>query len=136
VANVDEHGTVTAVASGHTVIAARSGGLRAEMPVEVDLVERLEARAGALRLTLADQPARPAVVAIGRDGQPRFDREISFTSEDPRIARVDPEGHVWPVNPGQTVVKARVEDKLLLVTVVVTDAAPGAAVAGYRGRPR
>ena len=133
VARVDEHGNVIAVGSGHTIVEARSGGLRAEMPVEVDLIERLEVATAVLSMTLADEPTRAPVTAVGRDGQPRRDKEISFSSDDANIARIDPEGRIIPINPGETVVKARVEDKIALVKVVVVDApAKGARVAAYK----
>jgi len=122
IAAVDEHGTVTAVGSGHTVIEARAGGLLGEMPVDVDLIERLEAVAPVLHLSLTDDPAELQVRALGADGHPRTDRKLTFTSDDPNIARLDPQGRVWAINPGQTVIKARVEDKIALVKVVVVDA--------------
>jgi hypothetical protein len=133
VASVDEHGNVTAVGSGHTIIEARSGGLRAEMPIDVDLVERLEVAVPLLTMTLADEPQRPPVQAVGRDGKPVKDREVSFASDDTRIVRIDPEGRAWAINPGETVIKARVEDKLAILPVKVMDVEPVKRVV-VRGR--
>ena len=134
VAAVDEHGTVTAIASGHTVIEARAGGLLGEMPVDVDLIDRLEVVLPVLHLTLSDEPTEVPVRALGSDGHQRKDREISFSSDDARIARIDPQGRVWATNPGETVIKARVEDKIALVKVVVVDAplVNNAQVASHR----
>ncbi len=120
VAAVNEHGDLTAVGSGHTVVEARAGSLYAEIPVEVDLVERLQASASHLSLSIEDEPLPVPVAALGRDGAPRKDREVELTSDDPNIARVDPLGRIWGVTPGDTLIKARVEDKLAVIAVHVT----------------
>ena len=45
------------------------------------------------------------------DGHPLRDREVHLKSADPAVARVDPEGRVWPISPGDVVVKANIDDK-------------------------
>jgi hypothetical protein len=120
VASVNEHGDLTAVGSGHTLIEARSGSLYAEVPVEVDLVEKLAVANPKVELSIEDEPVAVPVTPLGRDGQPRRDREVELTSDNPAIARVDPQGRIWGLVPGDTLVKARVEDKLAIIQVHVT----------------
>jgi hypothetical protein len=111
VAAVDESGTVTALGSGHTVVTAVWNELSAEVPLEVDLVEALRIEPAALELPASAEPVKLSVVALGLDGHPLRDREVHLTSADPAIARVDPEGRVWPVSPGDVVVRAKIDDK-------------------------
>jgi hypothetical protein len=124
VASVDEFGLVTAVGSGITVIEAQSGSLHADMPIEVDMVERLAVGATHVEVSMADDPLRLPVSAVGRDGQPRPERAVSFTADDPSVVRIDPEGRVWGIAAGTTLVKARCDDKLAVIEVVVTDKRP------------
>jgi hypothetical protein len=44
---------------------------------------------------------------------------IHLASESPAVARVDPEGKVWGLSPGEAVVRARLDDKEAEVRVVV-----------------
>ena len=129
IATVNEHGDLTAVSSGHTVVEARVGTLYAEVPVDVDLVERLEVAQSHVELTVDDEPVRVPVTPLGRDNQPRRDRTVEFTTDNADVARIDPEGKIWGLTPGDTLVKARIDDKLALIEVHVNPArsAKGAA---------
>ena len=111
VAGVDENGNVTALTSGHTIITATWSELSAGVPLEVDLVEALKVEPAQLELGASAEPVKLNVTALGQDGHPLRDREVHLTSANPAVARVDPEGRVWPVAPGDAVVHARIDDK-------------------------
>jgi hypothetical protein len=51
------------------------------------------------------------VTALGSTGIRSATARVHLTSADPAVARVDPEGRVWPVSPGDVVVRARLDDK-------------------------
>jgi hypothetical protein len=111
VAPVDENGTITAMGSGHTVLTAVWNELSADVPVEVDLVEALRIEPARLELPASAEPVKLTVMALGLDGHPLRDRQVHLTSANPAIARVDPEGRVWPMAPGDVVVRAKIDDK-------------------------
>jgi hypothetical protein len=111
IAGVDENGSVTALSSGHTVLTARWNELSAEVPLEIDLVEALRIEPAALELPASADPVKLSVVALGLDGHPLRDREVHLVSRNPEVARVDPEGRVWPIAPGDAVVRATIDDK-------------------------
>jgi len=111
IAGVTREGEVTALSSGHTVLTATWNELSAEVPLEIDLVEALQIEPGSLALLQSDEPVKVKVVALGLDGHPLRDREVRLVPADPKVARVDPEGRVWPVAPGDTVVRAAIDDK-------------------------
>ena len=111
VAAVDENGELTGLSSGHTVATASWNELTAQVPVEIDLVEALRLVPASLDLAASAGPAQLSVAALGLDGHALRDREVHLVSADPSIARVDPDGRVWPVAPGDAVVRARADDK-------------------------
>lgn len=111
IAGVDENGNVTALSSGHTVITATWNELNAQVPLEVDLVEALRIEPATLELPASADPVKVNVTALGLDGHPLRDREVHLVSANPAIARVDPEGRVWPVAPGDVMVRAAIDDK-------------------------
>ena len=111
VAAVDANGALTGLTSGHTVATASWNELSAEVPVEVDLVEALRLEPSSLDLASSAEPVKLTVTAIGLDGHALRDREVHLFSADPTVARVDSDGRVWAVAPGDAVVRARVDDK-------------------------
>lgn len=111
IAGVDENGNVTALSSGHTVITASWNELTAQVPLEVDLVEALRIEPAKLDLSASADPVKITVIALGLDGHPLRDREVHLVSANPAVARVDPEGRVWPVAPGEVMVRAAIDDK-------------------------
>jgi hypothetical protein len=111
IAGVTPDGDVTALSSGHTVITAAWNELTADVPLEVDLVEALQIDPGMLELKQNADPVKINVVALGLDGHPMRDRQVHLISADPKVARVDPEGRVWPIAPGDVVVRANIDDK-------------------------
>lgn len=111
IAGVDQNGEVTALSSGHTVLRATWNELSAEVPMEVDLVEALRIEPSSLTLPASADPVKINVVALGRDGHPLRDREVHLVSANPAIARIDPQGRVWPVAPGDVSVRAAIDDK-------------------------
>ncbi len=98
-------------ATGHTVLTATWNELSAEVPMEVDLVEALRIDPARLELPASADPVKISVVALGLDGHPLRDREVHLISANPAIARVDPQGRVWPVAPGDVTVRAAIDDK-------------------------
>jgi hypothetical protein len=119
VAAVDKEGLVAALSSGQTVVTARWNELTAQVRVEVDLVEALRVTPARVELTVSGEPVKVEVVALGLEGRPQPDRVIHLTSDSPAVARVDPEGKVWGLAPGEAVLRARLDDKEAEVRVVV-----------------
>jgi len=119
IASVDANGEVAALSSGHTVLTATWSELTATLPVDVDLVEALRIDRALLDLPVSSEPVKLGVTPLGLDGRPQRDREVHLASRDPAIARVDPEGKVWPVAAGDTVVQARLDDKEAEIAVHV-----------------
>src|SRR3954468_6725458 len=111
IAGVTPDGDVTALSSGHTVITAVWNELTADVPFEVDLVEALQIDPGVLELKQSADPVKINVVALGLDGHPLRDRQVHLVSANPAVARVDPEGRVWPIAVGDVTVKAAIDDK-------------------------
>ncbi len=77
------------------------------------------------RVSLRGQDAHQALIVIGRDeGRDRdWTSATTFRSEDPKVARVGPDGLVLPVADGSTKVFAKVGLTELVATVEVRDAA-------------
>jgi hypothetical protein len=119
VAAVDKEGLVAALSSGQTVVTARWNELTAEVRVEVDLVEALRAAPPRVEVTVSGEPVKLEVAALGLDGRPQPDRVIHLSSDSPAVARVDPEGKVWGLSPGEAIVRARLDDKEAEVHVIV-----------------
>jgi len=112
IATVDEAGIVRPIASGIARIQARYHEIVAEVPVEVSFVEALRSDIDHVELSYeAGDPARPHVTPVGIDGRVLHDRPVFYTSKDERVCRVDGSGQFWPVEMGETVVVARIEDK-------------------------
>ena len=119
VAAVDKDGMVAALSSGNTVITARWNELTADVRLEVDLVEALKLEPDKLEISSNGDAVKITVTPLGADGRPQKDREVHLTSLQPAIARVDPEGKVWGVAPGEAVVKAKIDDKEAEIHVTV-----------------
>jgi hypothetical protein len=119
VAAVDKDGLVAALSSGQTVIAARWNELSAEVRVEIDLVEALRVSPERVELSVSGEPVKLEALALGLDGRPLRDRAVHLASQNPSVARVDPEGRVWGLAPGEAVVRAKLDDKEAEVHVVV-----------------
>jgi hypothetical protein len=85
--------------------------LAAEVPLEVDMVEALRIDTGPLELAQSAELVKLKVVALGLDGRPLRDRQVHLVSADPKVARVDPQGRLWPIAPGDVVVRAAIDDK-------------------------
>jgi hypothetical protein len=111
IAAVNDSGDVMGLSSGHTVITATWNELSADVPLEVDLVEALQIEPGTLELSPSGDPVKIDAVALGLDGRPMRDRPVHLVSANPAVARVDPEGRVWPISPGDATVRASIEDK-------------------------
>lgn len=119
VASVDANGEVAALSSGHTVLTATWNELTANIAVDVDLVEALRLEPQKLDLLLSSQPVKVAVTPLGLDGRPQRDRQVHLAARNPAVARVDPDGQVWPLAPGDTTVEARIDDKEAEIAVHV-----------------
>ena len=119
IAAVDKDGLVAALSSGHALLTARWNELSADVPLEIDLVEALKVEPEALEIATSGEAVKLSVTPLGLDGRPQKDREVHLTSLQPGVARVDPEGKVWGVAPGEAWVKARIDDKEAQIHVTV-----------------
>jgi uncharacterized protein YjdB len=112
IATVDEKtGRVGAIASGIARIVATHGNAEARVPVEVRLVEAVRVTPAELELHSEGDPKPVRVEGLGADGRPLRDREARLVSTDNEVAHVDTSGQIWGGKPGETVVKAIVDDK-------------------------
>jgi hypothetical protein len=111
VAAVDASGQVAALSSGHTVVTARWNELSAEVPLEVELTEALRVEQARVEVGQGGEAVQLRVTPLGLDGRPQQDRAVQLLSLAPQVARVDPQGKVWGVAPGEAVVKARLDDQ-------------------------
>lgn len=126
VATVDEMGVVSAVGNGRTTLTATYGDLKAEVPVEVKLVESLMAEPAEITLPPdSEGPTHLKVTVVGPGGKPLTDRAIRYMSMDESVATIDGAGGVWSQNAGETLVKAIADEHEVAVKVKVE--APKAA---------
>lgn len=120
VATVDAMGVVTAHKSGRTLLTASYDGLKAEVPVEVTLVEELRAEPAELVLfTDSEDSTKIRVTVLGPNGKALSDRSIRYLSNDEKVATIDGGGGVWTHNPGETLVRAVCENHEVTVKVKV-----------------
>ena len=111
VAAVSENGEVAALSSGHAVVTAQWNELTAEVPIDVDLVEALRVAPEQLEIRVEDEPVKLSVTPLGLDGRALRGREVRIVSANPAVARVDPDGRVWGLAPGEAVIHASIDDK-------------------------
>lgn len=111
IVQVDEVGVVTPVSAGRAAVVATWGPLSAEVMIESDLVEALQADTEEVVLSYDEgEPVKPAVVALGYGGRALKDRAPFFKPADSKVCRVDGRGQFWPGNRGETVVTASLEN--------------------------
>jgi hypothetical protein len=124
--------TVTAVGQGRAVARCAIGGVKAEIPVRVTMISRVEVSPRELQLRILDEatPAALAVQAFDGEGREVQGRVVATRCQDENVCRGDARGQVWPVGAGHTKVVVQVEDGEGEALVHVTDARTAA------GRPR
>jgi len=112
--------TVTALKAGSAVLACAVGGVKAEIPVSVRTVARLEVAPAEVALELADEP-RPlalTVKVLDDQGSPVPGRIVLTRCEDEAVCRGDARGQLWATGQGRT--RAVVEAQGATATVAVT----------------
>jgi uncharacterized protein YjdB len=104
-ATVDEHGTVTAVRSGVTAIAARAAEVAGEASVTVSIAAAVTVNPPSAELRPGDALALTAVVADDTGKALLAPKGVAWTSSDPAIATVA-DGRVVAAGPGTATVTA------------------------------
>ncbi|HEX9290208.1 MAG TPA: hypothetical protein VF904_11835 [Anaeromyxobacteraceae bacterium] len=124
--------TVTAVGHGRAVARCSIGSVKAEVPITVTTVSRVDISPKELQLRILDEiaPAALAVRAFDGDGREVQGRIVATRCQDENVCRGDARGQVWPVGPGDSKVVVRVDDGEGEAPVHVVDARTAA------GRPR
>jgi hypothetical protein len=131
IAKVDETGTVQGVASGRTSIVATWKNpwgfisdpkeLTASVPIEVLFVEKVSTDMPKVELSRdKGDPASPQITVTSYDGLALKDRALQFEVKDSKICRVNASGQLWPVDIGETVVTASVDNHTVDITCTVT----------------
>ncbi|HZG16582.1 MAG TPA: Ig-like domain-containing protein [Candidatus Bathyarchaeia archaeon] len=113
-----EKGTVTAIGSGKTKITAKHAGKTVTIPVEVDMVSKLElsSKKLALRQTETEQLT---LTAIYSDKTKAAVTELAeWSTEDSAVATVE-KGVVKAVGPGKTKITAKYGGKTFAIQVEV-----------------
>jgi hypothetical protein len=119
IASVNSEGLVRGLAAGYTVVSARVGQFRAELPVKI--VDRRRLVGGTITVT----PKNPevsiggmvqlSVAVVGSDNLPIVDPSITWLSYDPTVAWVDAEGRVTRLTAGAA--------RIAAVSALVSDTA-------------
>lgn len=127
IATVDGDGRVSGLRTGTTTISASVEGRTGRTQVTVTAIPVASVSVSPAELILhPDAAARLAAEAMNADGNPLEGRIVTWTSQDPAIARVDEAGSVTGVAPGVVTVTARSEGKEGSARVIVMAAPPGA----------
>ena len=105
VATVDEAGTVTAVRSGTTAVAARTGEVEGQAQVTVSIAASVTVNPPSAELRPGDALALTALVADDTGKAILAPKGLAWTSSDPAIATVA-DGRVVAAGPGTATVTA------------------------------
>lgn len=128
--NVDENGTVTAIAPGTAVVTAKSGNLEDTCTVTVNSTlqsivlnkNNIELEAG----TIADA----LVVTLNPLDATIENTEIKWESLNPAVATIDENGVVTAIAPGTAIVRATLAGKTADCTVNVKVTLTGVEISG------
>jgi uncharacterized protein YjdB len=130
VATVSETGLVTAVSEGTTTVTVKSGNVKKDVPVTVNLraLTSFTVTPSSLTLTLLDQPAQLTVNKTPADAGGAF----TYLSSDEGVVTVDADGVVTVVGIGDAVITVT-SGSLTPVTVNVSVVRP--QLTGITGIP-
>ena len=115
--------TVTAVKGGSALLICAVGRVKAEIPVSVRTVARLEVAPADVELLLADE-ARPLALAVrvlDDQGAPVAGRLVLTRCEDEAVCRGDARGQLWATGAGRTRAVVEVQGTKATVAVSVRD---------------
>ncbi len=134
VATVDENGKITAVAGGDTVITVKCGEITTECNVKcsfgdpvdptteptdpaVDVPNSFVLKLKYKDFTISEKYPDPVAIYKETDGVKATD--ITWTSDDPKVAEINEKGVVSPVGKGATTVHGTIGDQTVSCKVVV-----------------
>ena len=120
VARVDREGRVTGEAPGSARITATCDEAVASVPVTVTPapVTGLELATGALSVE-AGETVQLSAIPRGPDGRPLARRDVTWSSSDPSVAEITPEGRLIAGATGEVRVMARCEGQSTETTISV-----------------
>lgn len=121
--SVQRPGNLLAVGPGHATVTVKSDdGLEAEVPVEVNTVEKLQVSPQPIALSVDGERVLVKVLALDVDGHPLKDRKAHLKCTNEKICNSDGEG-VWPAgDPGTTTLEVSLDEHELAVPVIVAPA--------------
>jgi uncharacterized protein YjdB len=127
-ARVSQSGAVAARSDGAVTITASVGSVSGVARIRVVPPPRI----AVARLNVTRQPATLEVgkahavgaSALDAEGRPLLDREIAWSSSDPRVATVGADGTIQAVAPGRATITARSEGQTHSFSVEVTAPPP------------
>lgn len=118
--------TLTPLSDGTTAIRAAATGVAAEYHLVVSLPDTL-ALVMPTGLRVGDSPT-PLSATVLADGQPVPDAQITWSSDQPEIALVTPEGLLTPVGSGNAQVRATSGELTRSEAVFVAGADPDGSI--------
>ncbi len=110
VAQVDESGLMTALAEGAAEIVLNVEGLQSSLSVTVvpTRVASLEISPSVMELT-EEESAQVNVRLLSKDGRPVEGRRLAWTTDDPTVADVSPQGRITAASAGETLISVECE---------------------------
>lgn len=131
VATVSSDGTITGVANGNATITVESGGKRGTAAVTV-VTNRVDVAAISIdpasgQLSVGERLQLDAQLKDARGG-PIRDRTPSWTSSNPEVATVSPNGSVTAVGPGSATITASSDNQRATARIDVAAAPVGTIV--------
>ncbi len=127
IAQVTQDGTVKALRAGAVCISATAEGVSGEIqlsvsPIPIDRVVVLPSTMN----TAVGEAVSFRTLLLSGEGHELEGREVSWTSSDPTIASVGPDGRVTPLRPGTVTLTASSEGKSSTGSLTVAPPAVGA----------
>ncbi len=120
---IDATGRVSALAEGTATVLVESEGVSQGLSVEVvpDPVTSIELTPHSLQLQEGEE-AGIGIALFGPDQRPLGNRRVEWSSDDPLVAEVDPEGVVRGCAPGTATLQAACEGRTQTLHVSVVPA--------------
>ncbi len=116
-----ERGTIKSVGHGRTTVEVHTAsGLTAEIPVEVILVDKVEAKQKEVLLAMDAPSVKLDVTAYDPDGREVRNRAVHTQCKNGEVCSSSGDT-VFPINPGKTDVEVSIDNKSTTVPVVVVE---------------
>jgi hypothetical protein len=128
VATISADGIITARAPGQTLVTARVGTVQAQTEVMVKPLPPGPAPVASLTVTplsaslVVAQSLRAEAIARDYAGNALVDRDMQWTTSDPHVATVSPQGLITALESGVAIIEVTSEMRRAAVAIAVTAA--------------